>query len=85
MRFTAFAIAAYGCESRAMTSGDKKCVVTFELRCCRRLLRVSWVERKTANFVLDKIGSVLILRKGMAEEDEVIWPHRPKKTALEKD
>ena len=39
---TAFPIAIYGCESWAMTSGDKKRVDAFELWCYRRLLRVSW-------------------------------------------
>ena len=39
---TAFPIAIYGCESWAMTSGDKKRVDDFELWCYRRLLRVSW-------------------------------------------
>ena len=34
--------------------------------------------------MLDKIGSVLMLRKSMVEgEDEVLWPHRLK-TALKK-
>ena len=32
----------YGCESWAMTSGDKKRVDAFKMWCYRRLLRVSW-------------------------------------------
>ena len=35
---TAFPIAIYGCESWAMTSGDKKRVDAFEVWCYRRLL-----------------------------------------------
>ena len=45
LRATAFPIAIYGCESWAMTSGDKKRVDAFEMWCYRRLLRVSWMER----------------------------------------
>ena len=44
---TAFPIAIYGCESWAMTSGDKKRVDAFEVWCYRRLLIVSWGEMKT--------------------------------------
>ena len=61
LRATAFPIAIYGCESWAMTSGDKKRVDAFEMWCYRRLLRVSWTERKTNKWVLEKIGSVASL------------------------
>ena len=47
--------------------GYKKRVDAFELWCYRRLLRVSWKERKTNKWVLEKIGSVLTLRKSMGE------------------
>ena len=47
LRATAVPIAIYGCESWAMTSGDKERVDAFELWCYRRLFRVSWTERKT--------------------------------------
>ena len=57
LRATAFPIAIYGCESRAMTSGDKKRVGAFEMWSYRRLLRVSWTERKTNKWVLEKIES----------------------------
>ena len=55
----------------------------FVLSSKRRLVRVSWVERETNKWVLDKIWSVLILRKsrplGGGEEDAVLLPHRQKK------
>ena len=49
LKATAFPIAIYGCDPWAMTSGDTKRVDAFELRCYRRLLRVSWTERKITN------------------------------------
>ncbi len=52
-RATAFPIAI---ESWAMTSGDKKRVDAFELWRYRRLLRVSWVERKTNEWVWRRLG-----------------------------
>ena len=68
-----------------MTVGDKKRVDAFEMWCYRRLLRVSWTERKTNKWVLEKIGYVLMLRKSdVGEEDEVIWPYRPEERYGEK-
>ena len=82
LRATAFPIATYGCESWAMTSGDKKRVDAFEMWCYRRLIRVSWTERKTNKWVLEKIGSVLMLRKSMSERK--MRPHRPEERHGEK-
>ena len=85
LRATAFPIAIYGCESWAMTSGDKKRVDAFELWCYRRRLRVSWVERKTNKWVLEKIGVCSDVEKEYGgEEDEVLWPHRPEERYGEK-
>ena len=84
LRATAFPIAIYGCESWAMTSGDKKRVDVFELWCYRRLLRVSWVDRKTNKWVLKKIGSVLMLRNSMAERKMRFFGHIDRKNGMEK-
>ena len=75
LRATAFPIAIYDCESWAMTSGDKKRVDAFEMWCYRRLLRVSWTERKTNKWVLEKIGFVLMLRKSMSERNMRSFGH----------
>ena len=47
----------------------------------------SWTERKTNKWVLEKIGSVLMLRKSrpyVGEKDEVLWPHLPEERYGEK-
>ena len=82
LRATAFPIAIYGCESWTMISGDKKRVDAFELWCYRRLLRVSWTERKTNKWVLEKIGSVLTLRKSMAERKMRLFGHIVQKNGM---
>ena len=84
LRANAFPIAIYGCESWVMTSGDKKRVDAFELWCYRRLLRVSWVESKTNKWVLEEIGSVLMLRKSMAERKMRFFGHIVRKNGMEK-
>ena len=48
LRATVFSIATYGCESWAMTKNDRKRVDAFEMWCYRRLLRVTWKDRRTA-------------------------------------
>ena len=52
--------------------------------CYQRLLRVSWVERKTNKWVLEKIGSVLMLRKSMAERKMRFFGHIVRKNGMEK-
>ena len=61
LRATVFSIARYGCESWAPTKNDKR-IEAFELWCYKRLLRVSWKDKRTNNWMLEKIGSPLILR-----------------------
>ena len=82
LRVTAVPIAIYGCESWATTSGDMKRVDAFEMWCYRRLLRVSWTERKTNKWVLEKIGSVLMLRTSMSERKMRFFGHIVRKNHL---
>ena len=55
--------ATYGSESWAMTKNDRKRVDAFEMWCYRRLLRVSWKDKRTNDWVLSKVGCELMLRK----------------------
>ena len=57
------AIATYGSESWAMTKNDRKRVDAFEMWCYRRLLTVSWKDKRTNDWVLRKVGCELMLRK----------------------
>ena len=38
----AFPVVTYGCESLTIKKAEHQRIDTFELRCCRRLLRVPW-------------------------------------------
>ena len=62
LRATVFAIATYGCESWAPTKNDCKRIDAVEKWCFRRLLRVSWQDRRTNEWVLNRIGTSLTLR-----------------------
>ena len=46
-----------------MQKADERMVAAFEMWCYRRVLRISWTERKTNAWVLDKIGNRLMLRE----------------------
>ena len=74
----------YGCESWAVTSGDKKLVDAFELWCYRRLLMGLWMERKTNKWVLEKLRYVLMLTKSMAERKMRLFGHIVRKNGMEK-
>ena len=72
---TSFSIATYGSESWAMTKNDRKRVDAFELWCYRRLLHVSWKDKKTNEWVLDKIGTDLTIRRGIMERKLKYFGH----------
>ena len=50
-----FSIASYGSECWVLKKSGKKKIDTFELWCYRRLLRISWTDRKSNEWVLEKI------------------------------
>ena len=62
LRSTAFAVASYGSESWTMKSADKKRLDSFEMWCYRRILRISWTEKKTNEWVLKELGVKKTLR-----------------------
>ena len=83
LKATAFRIppvAIYACQSCAMTSGDKiRALMHSNCGTIEGLFRVSWVERKMNKWVLGKIGSVLVLRNGMAERKMRFFDHLARK------
>ena len=85
LRATAFAVATYGAESWAMKKNERKRVDAFEMWCYRRLLRVSWRERKTNAWVLEKIGSAMTLRSSIAQRKLRYFGHIIRHTSLERD
>ena len=67
LRATVFAIATYGCESWSTTKNDRKRIDAFEMWCYRRLLRVSWKDKRTNNWVLEKLGGDLVLQRNIRD------------------
>ena len=51
-----FPVVMYGCESWTVKKAELRRTDTFELWCCRRLLRVPWTARTSNQFILKEIG-----------------------------
>ena len=59
-------IALYGCESWTLSAELEKRIQTFEMKCLRRLLGISWQERKTNEFVRATI------KKKVGKQEELL-------------
>ena len=51
-----FPVVLYGCESWTIKKTDRRRIYAFELWCLRRLLRVSWIARRSNQSILKEIS-----------------------------
>ena len=51
-----FPVVMYGCESWTIKKAERQRIEAFELRCWRRLLRVSWTARRSNQSILKEIS-----------------------------
>ena len=51
-----FPVVMYGCESWTVKKAERRRIDAFELRCCRRLLRVPWTARRSNQSILKEIS-----------------------------
>ena len=51
-----FPVVMYGCESWTVKKAEHQRIDTFELWCCRRLLRVPWTARRSNQSILKEIS-----------------------------
>ena len=56
-----FPVVMYGCESRTIKKADHRKIVSFELWCWRRLLRVPHTARRSNQSILKEISSMYSL------------------------
>jgi hypothetical protein len=56
MKALVWPVALYGCESWTLKKTDEARINAFEMKCLRQLLRVSWTDRKTNEWVLATAG-----------------------------
>ena len=60
-----FPVVMYGCESRTIKKAESGRIDAFELRCWRRLLRVSWTTRRCNPSILKEINLEYISLEGL--------------------
>ena len=51
-----FPVIMYGCESWTVKKAERQRIDTFELWCCKRLLRVPWTARRSNQSILKEIS-----------------------------
>ena len=56
VKATVFPVVLYGCESWTIKKAQCRRIDTFELWCCRRLLRVPWTARRSNQSILKEIS-----------------------------
>ena len=60
-----FPTALYGCEAWTIHNTDAKRITSFEMKCYRKILRISWMEKVTNKEVLSRldIKTTMLLQK----------------------
>ena len=51
-----FPVVMYGCESWTIKKAEHRRIDAFDMQCWRRLLRVSWTERRSNQSILKEIS-----------------------------
>ena len=60
-----FPTALYGCESWTINNTEAKRITSFEMKCFRKILRISWMEKVTNKEVLSRLDmkTTMLLQK----------------------
>ena len=63
-----FPTALYGCEAWTINNTDAKRITSFEMKCYRKILRISWMEKVTNKEVLSRLDmkTTMLLQKAKA-------------------
>ena len=80
-----FSIATYGAECWVFKKVDRRKIASFELWCYRRLLRVSWVDKRTNEWVMEKIGPYRRLLDNIDDRKLRFLGHLARTDGLTKD
>lgn len=60
-----FPVVMYGCESWTINKEEERRIEAFEFWCWRRMLRVSWTEKRTNQSILETVENAHILRQSL--------------------
>ena len=79
-----FPVVICGCESWTVKKAERRRLDSFDLWCCRRLLRVPWTSRRSNQSILKEI-SPFIGRTDAEAEAPILWPPDRKNWLIGKD
>ena len=71
-------ILSYGCESWTLKSTDEDRIKSFEMKAFRQILRVTWTDKRTNDWVLSKAGTEPFLlqsvnKRKLSYYGHVLW------------
>ena len=69
-----FPVVMYKCDSWTTKMVEHQRIDAFELRCCRRLLRVPWTARRSNQSILKEINPEHLLEELMLKLKFNTWP-----------
>ena len=80
-------VALYGCESWTLRKEEERRIEAFEMKCLRLIMRVSWIEKRTNEWVMEAAGVQRNLLKTVKERKMIYFGHimRKKGTCIEKE
>jgi len=80
-------VATYGCESWTLRKANETRIKAFEMKCLRFVLRISWTEKRTNEWVLQSAGTERHLLKSIKKRKMTDFEHimRKKDKCLEKE
>ena len=70
-----FPVVMYGCESWTVKKAEGQRIDAFELWCCRRLLRVPWITRRSNQSILKEISPEISLEEMMLKLELQYFGH----------
>ena len=70
-----FPVVMYGCESWTIKKFERRRIVSFELWCWRRLLRVPWTARRSNQSILKEISPGISLEEMMLKLKLLYFGH----------
>ena len=73
-----FPTALYGCEAWTINNTDAKRITSFEMKCDRKILRISWMEKVTNKEVLSRLDmkTTMLLQKAKNTKTQIFWSHQ---------
>jgi len=85
MQALVFPVAMYGAESWTTRKADIKKIEAFENWCWRKMLRISWTEKRTNASIQQQLGITTSLVNRIRRNKLIYFGHIMRSNSLEKD